>query len=175
MADKVDTPAPENTEEKKIDVVVSDEQLPENSEQKTEEVQEAQVVQSESKSPEEQERERKENTIARLVKIITNDEGFSKRLEESVQRILHDGKINQFDIPEMIFIITDAYMTVSKSKVKAEDLPEFIEVAFNYLCDKLDIMTKEQRETLGGLVSSSVKLAVMQSPLIKSSRCFGCF
>ena len=112
--------------------------------------------------------------VYQALDILIKDPNFIKNLETSVKNILQDGKIDQFDIPEFIFIITDAYNSMHKIRLNYDDLPVLIKLIYNYMVDKLDLIPVEQRTDFERLVDSALKLVMIQPAVARGVKlCFG--
>jgi hypothetical protein len=123
--------------------------------------------------------ELKDENLSKFIKLLTDDANFVNRIEQSIKNILQDGKVDHDDVPELVFIIMDAYNTVAKSQVSMNEIPEFVNCVFNYIADKFNLMPKEERQRMSRLITSSVKLALMAPPInnaVKTSfSCLPCF
>ena len=53
--------------------------------------------------------------ILAIIEAVTKDEKFLANVKVSVDKILKDGKVDQNDVPELVFIITE---TVNNLRVK---------------------------------------------------------
>ena len=100
--------------------------------------------------------------------ILSNDKLFIKRLEKSLKNIMHDGKIDYNDIPELIYIITDAYNQLSKFELTYEELPILIKLIYNFLIQKYNFIPDDKKPEFEKLVDSALKLVMMQ-PKIKAA------
>lgn len=123
--------------------------------------------------------ELKDENLSKFIKLLTDDATFINRIEQSIKTILQDGKVDHDDVPELVFIIMDAYNTTAKSQVSMNEIPEFVNCVFNYIADKFNLMPKEERQRIARLITSSVKLALMAPPInnaVKTSfSCLPCF
>ena len=89
-------------------------------------------------------------------------------IDESVKKMLHDGKIDASDIPELVMLLTrlNATTTVPRS---TEDLRKQIDEMYVFIMHKYDLFPKDpaDRDLFDKLFQSSVKLILYQ-PIIKS-------
>ena len=106
---------------------------------------------------------------------LLKDKIFVKTLDESVESILKDNKINEYDIPEIVFIITTIINTEPKLKLNRKNLGDLIKELFNYILkNKLkenDEMTEEQKNNLNKLIDSSIKLILLKPNYSKINNC----
>ena len=58
--------------------------------------------------------------VDKIVAELTNDPKFLSRVEESVKKMLQDGKLDSSDVPELVFLIMDTYNTVGNVRVSKE-------------------------------------------------------
>jgi hypothetical protein len=103
--------------------------------------------------------------LSGMVKLIVDDPVFIAKVEASVKTILKDGKVDESDVPEFIFLIMEAYNSLPKAKLTKEELPEFVSCVYNYLVEKYNLIPKDQRAKYETLVASSVKLVLMAPQL----------
>lgn len=89
-------------------------------------------------------------------------------IDKSVQKMLSDGKIDQYDIPELILLITKL-SSEHLIPTSTEDLHGKIIELYAYVMKKYDLYPKnvEEREVFDRLFQSSVKLVLFQ-PIIQS-------
>ena len=107
----------------------------------------------------------KDKHLSDMIKLIVDDPVFIAKVESSVKNILKDGKVDQTDIPEFVFLIMEAYNTLPKARLTKDELPEFVSCVFNYLVDKYNLIPKDERTKYEVLVASSVKLVLMAPQL----------
>jgi hypothetical protein len=107
----------------------------------------------------------KDKHLSGMIKLIVDDPVFIAKVESSVKNILKDGKVDQTDIPEFVFLIMEAYNTLPKARLTKDELPEFVSCVFNYLVDKYNLIPKDERTKYEVLVASSVKLVLMAPQL----------
>lgn len=99
---------------------------------------------------------------------MTDEKNNYEFIDNSVKKMLSDGKIDQYDIPELILLLTELSnkQFVPKS---TEDLNTQINELYAYVMKKYDLYPKnvEEREIFDKLFQSSVKLVLYQ-PIIRS-------
>ena len=82
-------------------------------------------------------------------------------LEKCIKNILNDGRVDESDIPEFIFLIMEAYNSLPEARLSKEEMPVFISCIFNYLVEKYNLIPLEQRDKYEKMVVSSIKLVLM--------------
>lgn len=89
-------------------------------------------------------------------------------IDKSVQKMLSDGKIDQYDIPELILLITQLSLE-NLVPTSTEDLNGKIIELYSYVMKKYDLYPKnmEERLVFDRIFQSSVKLVLFQ-PIIKT-------
>ena len=101
-------------------------------------------------------------------KLLTNDD-FSKNLQKSIENIMKDGKIDQYDIPEMVFIITDLINNTPSITLTAENLSDLVKKLFEFIVKEYKLTSDEvQMANFSRLIESSIKLVMFQ-PKIKDA------
>ena len=117
----------------------------------------------------------KKETNKDMVKLILDNPIFIDKIETSVKSIIKDNKVEQTDIPEFVFLIMEAYNSLPKAKLTKEEIPEFISCVYNYLVDKYNLISNEEKNKYETLVASSIKLVLMTPQLkITTNHKFHC-
>ena len=90
-------------------------------------------------------------------------------IDESIQKMMKDGKIDSSDIPELVLLITRLSAMDSVIPGSTEDLGKRIDEMYIFLMNKYDLLPKDagERAIFDKLFESSVKLVLYQ-PVIKS-------
>lgn len=109
------------------------------------------------------------------LKNILENESFVKELNESIEIIIKDNKIDEFDIPEIVFVITNIINSQPKIKLDRNNLKDLIMELFDYIVrekinDKNE-MTQEQIDNFNKLIESSIKLVLLKPNYSKINRC----
>ena len=99
--------------------------------------------------------------VRKMVELLVNDANFLKRVEDTIKNILSDGKVDEKDVPEFVFLIMDSYNTLSKTSLTRDELPTFVKTVFDFVVTKFNLLKDEDRLKIESMVSSSVKLALM--------------
>jgi hypothetical protein len=89
-------------------------------------------------------------------------------IDASVKKMLSDGKIDQYDIPELILLLTKLTSENFLPKT-TDDLNQQINELYDYVMRKYDLYPKnpEERATFDKVFKSSVKLVLYQ-PILQS-------
>lgn len=111
---------------------------------------------------------KKKETNNDMVKLILDDPIFIDKVETSIKSIIKDNKVEQINIPEFVFLIMEAYNSLSKAILTKKEIPEFISYVYNYLVDKYNLIPNKERYKYESLVTSSIKLVLM-TPQLKIS------
>ena len=111
-----------------------------------------------------------------LLDKIMLDEETSKRIKSSIDNIMRDGKIDQYDIPEIIFLITEIMnnSSVVNTKLTAENLASLIKELYKFIEKQYNLVPDEsQKAGFDRLIDSCIKLILFQ-PKVKTSitNCF---
>jgi hypothetical protein len=105
--------------------------------------------------------------VEKIVAELTNDPKFLSRVEESVKKMLQDGKLDSSDVPELVFLIMDSYNTVGNVRVSKELLGEFVKQVFKFIVEKYKLLPQDKMEEYESMLVSSVKL-VLLTPSVDS-------
>jgi hypothetical protein len=97
------------------------------------------------------------------------DQDFAKSLENALENIMKDGKIDQNDIPEIVFIISSLLNKMpTKLNLSVENLSEIIKKLVNLVCKKYKLIPDEtQQESFDRLLQSSIKLLLLNQTVVK--------
>ena len=114
-----------------------------------------------------------DKNIEALFKAITTDSGFLARVKISVDKIMHDGKVDQYDIPEIVFVISDTVNSLPSFQVTSDVLPVLIKMLYNFIVDTYNLVPADKKADFERMVDSSLRLLMMQ-PKVKEglNRCF---
>ena len=100
---------------------------------------------------------------------LTKNVSFLHKIDKTVVNIMKDGKIDQFDIPEIMLLITDL-ITSNETKVTTDQLMNSIQSLYEYIMThyKLFPEDEQQKESFKRLFDMCIKLIMFQ-PNIKES------
>lgn len=89
-------------------------------------------------------------------------------IDSSVKKMMSDGKIDQYDIPELILLLTQL-STRQIIPTSTEDLNVQINELYAYVMKKYDLYPKnvEERAVFDKMFQSSIKLVLYQ-PILRS-------
>ena len=85
------------------------------------------------------------NNKNETIKLIVDNPIFIDKVEQSIKNILNDGRIDESDINNFIFLIMEAYNSLPGEILPKEDVQEFIMYIFYYLVEKWNLISLEQR------------------------------
>lgn len=117
--------------------------------------------------------------LNKLVAELTNDPKFLANVDESVKKVLEDGKLTPSDVPEIVYLIVNAYNTVGKVRVSNDDLGVFVKLVFEFVVDKYKLLPKDKMVEYESMLFSSVKLLLL-TPQVDAAfknafKCLPCF
>lgn len=117
-----------------------------------------------------------DKNLEALFKVITTDSKFLSRVKESVDRIMHDGKVDQYDIPEIVFVISETVNSLPSFQVTSDLLPVLIKMLYNFIVDTYKLVPEDKKAEFERMVDSSLRLLMLQ-PKVKEglNRCVGFF
>ena len=115
--------------------------------------------------------------VVYLLEKLMLDDDTSKCIKASIDNIMRDGKIDQYDIPEIIFLITEIMnnSSVVNTKLTAENLASLIKELYKFIEKQYNLVPDEsQKAGFDRLIDSCIKLILFQ-PKVKSviTNCFG--
>jgi hypothetical protein len=116
--------------------------------------------------------------VAYLLDKIMLDDEISRCIKSSIDNIMRDGKIDQYDIPEIIFLITEIMnnSNVINKKLTADNLASLIKELYKFIEKQYNLVPDEsQKAGFERLIDSCIKLILFQ-PKVKTAinNCFNC-
>ena len=109
--------------------------------------------------------------VAYLLEKIMLDDETSKCIKSSIDNIMRDGKIDQYDIPEILLLITEIMnnSNVVNTKLTADNLTSLIKELYKFIEKQYNLVPDEsQREGFDRLIDSCIKLVLFQ-PKVKNT------
>ena len=99
---------------------------------------------------------------------ITNDKANIDKIKKSVDSILKDGKIDQYDIPDIVFLVTDLLNSLTTLHVTPEEVPVLIKKVCAFVLDTYGGIPAEKKPEFERLLDSSLRLVMLQ-PKVKEA------
>ena len=99
---------------------------------------------------------------------ITNDKENINKIKKSVDSILKDGTINQYDIPDIVFLVTDLLNSLSTLRVTPEEIPVLIKKICAFVLNTYGGIPEEKKPEFERLLDSSLRLVMLQ-PKVKEA------
>uniref|UniRef100_A0A6C0HMY8 Uncharacterized protein n=1 Tax=viral metagenome TaxID=1070528 RepID=A0A6C0HMY8_9ZZZZ len=114
--------------------------------------------------------------VAYLLDKIMLDDETSKCIKTSIDNIMKDGKIDQYDIPEILFLITEIINNSSliNTKLTPEILTSLIKELYKFIEKQYNLLPDEtQKAGFDRVIDSCIKLILFQ-PKVKTTikNCF---
>ena len=108
--------------------------------------------------------------VAYLLDKIMLDDKTSERIKTSIDNIMRDGKIDNYDIPEILFIITDIINNTNvNTKLTPENLASLIKELYKFIEKQYNLIPDEtQKAGFDRLIDSCIKLILLQ-PKVKTA------
>lgn len=113
--------------------------------------------------------------LSNIAKNLVDDPKFIKTVEGNIKYIMSDGKIDAYDIPEIMTIVTECYNNLSNIKVSYEELPDVLREIIDYLFDKFNLVPKEHEEKFKKMIDTVITLIMLQPKIKKGCVKFGNF
>jgi len=108
------------------------------------------------------------------IKEIINNTTFIDKLKISIDTILKDSKVDQYDVPEIIFLINESIKIVKN--YKKLDQEQLIKNILQVILEKFELsINPEDKESFDKLVNSSIKLLLMGNISTISTNVNCCF
>ena len=114
--------------------------------------------------------------VAYLLEKIMLDDETSKCIKSSIDNIMRDGKIDQYDIPEILLLITEIMnnSNVVNTKLTAEDLTSLIKELYKFIekCKKNCVFMKlflTWNPRHGYLIQGELSMKKPEKPVLETS------
>jgi predicted secreted protein len=111
-----------------------------------------------------------------IFKSITLESKFNDEVKVSIDKILKDGKIDYFDIPEILLIINK--IPIKNYKLDTADYKTLIQKLFDYIIEKFELIPQdadqEVKDSFKKIVDSCITLLLIK-PKIINNKCIPCF
>ena len=105
-----------------------------------------------------------ELSVIYILDKLLLEQDFSKKLEASIENIMKDGKIDQYDIPEIIYLIGELITRTPSLNLSPENLSEVVKKLLNLICKKYKLIPDEtQQESFDRIIKASVKLLLLNT------------
>ena len=108
------------------------------------------------------------NTLSKVVNELTTNAAFLSNIDDSIKKILLDGKVDYKDIPEIVFLIMDSYNHINLN-ISKNDLTEFVKLIFEFIVNKYNLFSKEDMLKVEPMIISSVKLVLLIPQINRSN------
>jgi len=99
---------------------------------------------------------------------ITNDKENISKIKGSVESILKDGVLNQYDIPDIVFLVTDLMNSLTTLRVTPEEVPVLIKKICTFVLNTYGGIPEEKKPEFERLLDSSLRLVMIQ-PKVKEA------
>ena len=96
---------------------------------------------------------------------------FHLRIDQSIKEIMKDGKIDEYDVPEIILMISEM---MTDKKMTSEDWSVQLSELYDYIMEhyKLYPTDEKQKQNFRRLFDLSVRLAQLQPNIKTCKTCF---
>ena len=103
---------------------------------------------------------------------LTKNVNFLQQIDTTVKSIMKDGKIDQFDIPEIMLLITELITTSEKKKFTIEQLENSIDTLYEYIMTHYKLFPEDpaQKESFDRLFKMCIKLIIFQPKVTQSCK-----
>ena len=113
--------------------------------------------------------------LENIINTLVNDEDFKKNVTSTLKKIMKDNKIDQRDLPDIIFLVIDSYNKLESSKLSLNDIPEFIRKVVRIILDEKNLIPDKQEQVFLDMVETAIKLVMIQPRVKKCCKLLPCF
>lgn len=113
------------------------------------------------------------HNIDNVIELLIKNENFKKTIEEHINTIMKDNKIDEHDIPELILMVMNLYNNLSSAKLSYSDIPSFINTIIKRILEEKNLIPEQNKESFFKLLETTINL-VMLKPKVKNclTSCF---
>lgn len=104
--------------------------------------------------------------LSNIAKILVEDPKFLKTIEGNIKYIMKDGKVDAYDIPEIMAIVTECYNNLGNIKVTYEELPDILSEIVDFIFKKYNVVPDDQEEKFKKMIDTVITL-IMLKPNVK--------
>ena len=114
-------------------------------------------------------------SLMHVFRTLTTDESFLQRVDTTIISIMKDGKIDQYDIPDLVFLIADLINQIELIQLTTDSMEALLTLLYNFIINKYNLIPADgNREGFKRLFESSIRLAMIQPAVKKTiNKCFG--
>jgi len=97
---------------------------------------------------------------------------FLTKIDTTVKNIMKDGKIDHFDIPDILLLITELVSNSEQTKITSSELEESINMLYAYIMEHYKLFPDDaaQKESFKRLFDISVRLIMFQPNIKKTCK-----
>ena len=106
-------------------------------------------------------------TLDNILNIIIKDKTFINNIKLYLNNIIKDDKIDQYDIPDLVFMITETINSFDSFNLEYNDIPILIRLILHNINEEYKIIPPEKTNDFERVIESSLKLIMLQ-PKIKN-------
>ena len=111
--------------------------------------------------------------IQLAVKTLVEDTNFTMKLEELINEIMKDGKIDFSDTPQLILLVVESYNNVKNVKLLYNQIPLLVKGVTSHILENKNLIPENKKENFDKMIETAVKLVMVQ-PRVKRF-CFNKF
>ena len=113
--------------------------------------------------------------IQDIFNVLSTDNKVISSLEASLDNIMKDGVINQYDIPELIFMISSLLNSTNKLKISSDNYKVLIKMLYNFIINKYNLIPEINRPDFERLTDMAIRLVLLQPKITKTfNNIFSC-
>ena len=93
---------------------------------------------------------------------IVKDYTFITNMKAAVGRIMKDGAVNEYDIPDIIVVILETVNLMKSVRVTADQLSALVKMLFHYIMDSYSLIVADKKAAFDKLLDYSVRLFLLK-------------
>lgn len=113
------------------------------------------------------------DVVKNIAEKMLENETFRNNIEQGVDEIAEDGKVDMYDIPVMMKIVLENYNSIKELRITKEQFSDVLA----YICVKIlsdkELIKEDQVDKIEDLISKTMKLVMFNPVFVKG--CKNCF
>ena len=107
--------------------------------------------------------------VQNVIDNLINDDNFQGKVNNLIDEIMKDHKIDFSDTPKIILLVVETYNNTKSIKLKKDQIPRLVKGVTQHILDDKHLIPDDQKDTFANMIQVAVELVMVQ-PKIKN--CF---
>jgi hypothetical protein len=115
-------------------------------------------------------------SVEEIADQLLENPRFVHEIRLGIDDILKDGKIDAYDIPTFVIVLTIALEHITDLKIKEENISEVLILVTKMICDKFHLIPDDKKDEFHRGLKASLKLLFFHTRIRSAvTGCVSCF